>query len=216
MISFVWMTQKISGCWINSQWKFPRYQSTSVIPTSSNCWRNAKPFFRNAVPHRRAAKHLGHMVYRETFLKSRCVIFSTLSAGIESMVDNYWGTASYVYSGEKWKPRTKSRYEMPVWTVSQKFSHLQWRRLFKELYRILISTFPSSLRQQPLLAGRQGSRPEVCTCSHFHGSNAMDQRSGVGWFGGWIKIFVIYSWYFNAEFWSIWCKDCVSTEHNHP
>ena len=29
---------------------------------------------------------------------------------------------------------TKSRSEMPVWTVSQRFSHLQWRRLFKELW----------------------------------------------------------------------------------
>ena len=33
----------VSGCWINSQWKFPRYQSTSVIPTSSNFWRIAQP-----------------------------------------------------------------------------------------------------------------------------------------------------------------------------
>ena len=32
------------------------------------------------------------------------------------------------------KARTKSRSEMPVWTVSQRFSHLQWRRLFKELW----------------------------------------------------------------------------------
>ena len=30
--------------------------------------------------------------------------------------------------------KTKSRSEMPVWTVSQRFSHLQWRRLFKELW----------------------------------------------------------------------------------
>ena len=29
-----------SGCWINTQWKFPRDQSTSVIPTSSNTWRD--------------------------------------------------------------------------------------------------------------------------------------------------------------------------------
>ena len=40
-------------------------------------------------------------------------------------------------------------------------------------------------------------KTEVCTC---YGSNAMDQRSGVGWFSGWNEIFVIYSWYFNAEF----------------
>ena len=50
----------VSGCWINSQWKFPRYQSTSVIPTSSKSWRNAKPFFWSAEPQRRAAKHLVH------------------------------------------------------------------------------------------------------------------------------------------------------------
>ena len=49
-----------------------------------------------------------------------------------------------------------------------------------------------------------------------YGSNAMDQRSGVGWFSGWVEIFVIYSWYFNAEFWSTWCEDCFSTEQNHP
>ena len=36
-----------------------------------------------------------------------------------------WGAASHVYSGEKWKTRTKSRF-------SQRFSHLQWRRLNKE------------------------------------------------------------------------------------
>ena len=49
-----------------------------------------------------------------------------------------------------------------------------------------------------------------------NGSYAVDQWSGVGWFSGWIKIFVIYSWYFNAEFWSTRCEDCFSTELNHP
>ena len=34
---------------------------------------------------------------------------------------------------EKCKAKTRSRSEMPVWTVSKKISHLQWRRLFKEL-----------------------------------------------------------------------------------
>ena len=43
-------------------------------------------------------------------------------------------TNSHVYSGEKWKTRTRPRSEMPVWTVSRRFSHLQWRRLFKELW----------------------------------------------------------------------------------
>ena len=40
----------------------------------------------------------------------------------------------------------------------------------------------------------------------------MDQRSGVGWFSGWIKNFVIFSWYFNAEFWSTRYEDFFSNE----
>ena len=65
---------------------FPRYQSTSVLPTSSNSWRNAKPFYRNAEPQRRAAKHLGHAWFFGKFLcRSSCVFFSTLPAGFESM-----------------------------------------------------------------------------------------------------------------------------------
>ena len=47
----------------------PRYQLTSVIPTSSSSWRNAKPLSRNAEPQRRATKRLGHMENRETFLQ---------------------------------------------------------------------------------------------------------------------------------------------------
>ena len=40
----------------------------------------------SVVPSRReAAKHLGHMVYRKTFCKSRGVIISSLSSRIESM-----------------------------------------------------------------------------------------------------------------------------------
>ena len=51
------------------------------------------------------------------------------------------------------KTRTRPRSEMPVWTVSQRFSHLQWRRLFNDCrFRIFILT--SSLRQQRLLVGR--------------------------------------------------------------
>ena len=49
-----------------------------------------------------------------------------------------------------------------------------------------------------------------------YGSDAVDQGSEVGWFSGWSEIFVIYSWYFNAEFISTRCEDCFSTEQNHP
>ena len=60
-------------------------------------------------------------------------------------------------------------------------------------------------------------KTEVCNLFTIsYGSDAMDQGSGVGWFSGWIEIFVIYSWYFNASFWSTWCEDCFSIEQNHP
>ena len=51
---------------------------------------------------------------------------------------NPWGTTieepRLCLQRRKVKDQTKSRSEMPVWTVSQRFSHLQWRRLFKELW----------------------------------------------------------------------------------
>ena len=37
---------------ISTQWTIPRYQSTSVTPTFSRSWRNAKPFCGNAEPQR--------------------------------------------------------------------------------------------------------------------------------------------------------------------
>ena len=57
-----------------------------------------------------------------------------LFVGMLRPSENYRRTNSHVYCGEKWKTRARLRSEMPVRTVSQKFSHLQWRRLFKELW----------------------------------------------------------------------------------
>ena len=67
---------------------FKRLNQYAVdIPTEPvNSWWNAKPFHRNAEPHGRAAKHLGHAWYiGKRFCRSSCVPCSTLSAGIESM-----------------------------------------------------------------------------------------------------------------------------------
>ena len=88
-----------------------------------------------------------HMVHRETFLQSTGFLYSSLSSRIESMEFVNWGAAPFIHSGKEWKARTRSRSEMPAWTVSQKFSHLQWRRLFKELMgadqqRLQISDLP--------------------------------------------------------------------------
>ena len=42
----------------DAEWKLPRYQSTRVIPTSSDTRRIVETFFRIAEPQRRAAKHI--------------------------------------------------------------------------------------------------------------------------------------------------------------
>ena len=69
------------------------------------------------------------------FCTSTSFLFSSISSGIVFYLEeNYRRTNSHVYCREKWKTRARLRSEMPVRTVSQKFSHLQWRRLFKELW----------------------------------------------------------------------------------
>ena len=69
------------------------------------------------------------------FCTSTSFFVSSVSSGIEfHLEENYRGTNPHVYCREKWKTRARLRSEMPVRTVSQKFSHLQWRRLFKELW----------------------------------------------------------------------------------
>ena len=73
------------------------------------------------------------------FCTSTSFVVSSASSGIkffkmEHMEKNYQGTKPHVYCREKWKTKARLRSEMPVRTVSQKFSPLQWRRLFKELW----------------------------------------------------------------------------------
>ena len=55
-----------SRCWISNAVDNPTLP-VNLFPTSSISWRNVKPLCRNAEPQRRAAKHLGHMVFREKF-----------------------------------------------------------------------------------------------------------------------------------------------------
>ena len=214
MKSFVWTIQGI----------FRMLNQFAVeIPTTSDTWRIVEAFLRIAAPQRRAAKHLEYTWYiGKRFCKSTCIFISSLRSRIETMECVNRGIAPFIHRGEKWKTRTKSRSEMSVWTVSQRFSPPQWRGLFKELWdRPTTADFGSSSRQVPhtshvclLIDKIQDWGMYLFTISY--GSYPMDQRSGDGWFSGWFKVFVIYSWYFNAEFWSTWCEDYFSTEQNHP
>ena len=170
------------------------------IPTSLNTWKIAETFFCIAAPQRRAAKYMGYTWYiGKRFCKSTSFLFSSLSPRIElSLEETYWGTASHVYSGEKWKIRTKSRSEMLVWIVSQKFSHLQWRGLFEELWdrRTTTTDLGSPFWQVPYASNLCLLTDKVQDWGLYlitisYGSDAMDQRSGVRWINGWNKIFVI-------------------------
>ena len=78
-------SQDFSTCGISSQWKVPRYQSTSVFPTSSGTWRDVEAFFRIAAPQRKTAKHVGHTwFFGKRFCKSRCIFISSFISRIES------------------------------------------------------------------------------------------------------------------------------------
>ena len=74
---------------------------------------------------------------------------------------------------EKSERQEQNQDLMPVWTVSQRFSHPQWRRLFKELWGRPTTTadFGSSFRQIPtpatLTCWKIRFKTEVCTCSQF-------------------------------------------------
>ena len=155
--------------------EIPTLKTTSVIPTSSNTWRTVEAFFRIAEPQKRAAKHLGHTWYiGKRFNKSTCIFISSLSSRIESMEFVNLRAAPFVHSGEKWKTGTKSRSEMPVWTVSQKFCHPEWGRIFKELWSRPTTTadFRPSIWQVPYTPATFACwkirfKTEVCTCSQF-------------------------------------------------
>ena len=88
---------------------------------------------------------------------------------------------------EKSERQEQNQDEMPVMTVSQRFSHLQWRRPFKELWCRPTTTadFGSSFRQIPytshvcLLEDKVQDRGMYLFAISY-GSDAMDQRSGDG------------------------------------
>ena len=121
-----------------------------------------------------------------------------------------WGISepiSLINGGEEWESDTSSSSEMPVRTVSQKFSPLQWRRLFKELWGRPTTTadFRSSFRQIPHTSNVCLLEDKIQDWSMYlftisYGRYALDQRSGDGWFSGWFKIFLICKRNSNARF----------------
>ena len=73
-------------------------------------------------------------------------------------------TNAHVYCREKWKTRARLRSEMPVRTVSLKFSHLQWRRQRLQISDLHFDKFPTPAT---FACWKIRFKTEVCTCSQF-------------------------------------------------
>ena len=188
-----WIVWGVSGCWINSQWKFPRYQSTSVIPTSSNSWRNAMPFFLECRAAEKGRQAFGtHMVYRETFLQIHMLLLQLLIL------------KNWIHGGKSLKSRficpqwrkVKGKNKIKIWdasldrqpkiqssSVEENSSNnygADQQRL--QILDLLFDKFPTPAT---FACWKIRFKIEVCICSQFL-TEAMQwiKEVGDGWFSG--------------------------------
>ena len=122
---------------------------------------------------------MGYIRYiRKRFCTSTSFFVSSVSSGIEFfqveyVEENYRGTNPHVYCREKWKTRARLRSEMPVRTVSQKFSHLSGGDSSKnygaDQQRLQISDLHFDKFPTPatFACWKIRFKTEVCTCSQF-------------------------------------------------
>ena len=132
--------------------------------TSSSSWWNAEPFYRNAEPQKWAAKHLGQTwSFGKRFCNSSCVLFSTLSAGIQPIEFSYWGRMRIKH---QFRIRDASPDRQPKIHSSQVSEILQ--RIMVQTNndcrsQIFIST--NSPTPATLACWKIRFKTEVCTCS---------------------------------------------------
>ena len=144
----------------------PRCQSTSVFPTSSRSWWNAKPFSGNAEPQQWTAKHLRHnRVYRETFLQiQRRLLQHLISKG---SVLGFLMCQNTHHLSESQTLRDASQDRQPEIQSSQvreDFQRIRGQTNNDCRFQILILT--NSPRQQRSLVGRQ-ARLRYVLVHHF-------------------------------------------------
>ena len=201
--------------WINNSRNFqdaesvrigtvPRYQSICVFPTSSSSWWNAKPFYRNSEPQRWAAKHLGHTWYIGKCFLQHIIWRNWLNPGSSQFVSTIH--SSLVEKNENRTPVQDQRCQSGP---SAKSSVIisegdSFKNYGADQRRLQISdrhfdNFLTPATFACLEDKIQDRGMYLFTISY--GGYALDQRSGDGWFSGWIsKIFVhLYSWYFECQ-----------------
>ena len=165
-----------------------------------------------------------HMVYRETFFANPPAYSSApypqelhqWNSSIEEPL--YSSTVEKSESQEQ-----KSRSEMPVWTVSQRFSHLQWRRLFKELWGRPTTTadFGSPFWQVPYASNLCLLEDKVQDRGMLFVHNFLQKRCNGSKKWSWlISVDELRSSLSTRgismpNFEVLRCEDCFSTEQNH-
>ena len=115
--------------------------------------------------------------FGKRFCSSTCIFISTLSSRIESMEFIDRRAAPFVHCGEKWKARTKSGSEMPVWTVSKRFAKDSVilsggdssKNFGADQQRLQISDLHFDKFPTPatFACWKIRFKTEVCTCSQF-------------------------------------------------
>ena len=114
-----------------------------------------------------------HGISGNVFCKSRCVIFSTLSAGIESREFQYRRAASFIHSGKEWEANTRSGYQRcqsgPSAKNSVIFSGGDSSKNYGADQRLQISDLHFDKFPTPatLACWKIRFKTEVCTCSQF-------------------------------------------------
>ena len=161
-----------------------------------------------------------HMAYRGNFFANPAASSSApYPQELNPWCSHISGPISRLIGREEWKPNTSSRSEMPVRTVSQKFSHPLWGRFFKELWsrptttaNLRSSFWTNSPRQQHFACWKIRFKTEVCTCSQFPTEAML-----------WIKevemvdsVDELKSSFSARGIRSTRCENCFSTEQNHP
>ena len=212
--------ERFPRCWISTQWTISRDQSTSVFPTSSRSWWNAKPFSGNAEPQQWAAEYFGTcMVYRETFLQIQRRLFQHLirKSRTHSVVSEH--TSPHMMSASQTPVQEQRCQSGP----SARNSFGPSEGGFSKNYEQTTTTagFRSSFWQIPHASNVRLLEDKIQDWGMYlftisYGSYAVDQRSWVGWFSGWYQIFMLCQRISNAEFWCTRCEDRFSTEPNHP
>ena len=137
-----------------------------------------------------------HMVYRETFLQIQQRL-------LQHLIRTNWIHGVLMYQNthhHMWWVRTKHQFRIRDARSgpSARNSVVPSEGTFSKNYgadqqRLQISDphFDKFSTSATFAWWKIRFKTEVCTCSQIsHGSYALDQRSGVGWFSGWSEIFV--------------------------